>query len=270
MRQLEQSIGTRLFERHPDGHRLTRAGAELVPIAQSMAETAAAIERQRAALRDDSGGIVRIAAAEYSARFLAGELGRLAAAHPELTVELAEVHTDPDLDRHEADLIVSHGVNARGHLIRIGLGRMALAVYGASSLVEKQPAARTEARWRACPWVAYDTPHEYFRTMAWLAERLGERRPRIRASRTSLQLEAVRAGAGLGLLPCFLGDADAGLVRLTPPIDELTPMENRWLFVHPDLRNVPRVRSAIEWIRDVFRRGRPALLGVRGSERKRA
>ena len=261
LQQLERALGARLFERRPDGHRLTSAGQDLVPLAQSMAEAATAIDRRRAALSDDAGGAVRVAAGEWAARFLASRLVRLAATHPELTIELAEVHAEPDLDRHEADLLLSHGLNTRGHLIRIGLGSMALAIYGAPALVEAQPAARTEARWRACSWVAYDAPHEYFRSMAWLAERLGDRRPRIRASRMSLQLEAIRAGAGLGILPCFVGDADPGLVRLTPPIADLTVSEDRWLLVHPDLRNVPRVRFAIEWIRAAFRDGRPALEG---------
>jgi len=38
LRQLEQSLGTRLFERTPDGHRLTKGGQHLMPMAQSMAK----------------------------------------------------------------------------------------------------------------------------------------------------------------------------------------------------------------------------------------
>lgn len=262
LRQLEHALGARLFERRPDGHRLTRAGEDLLPMAQSMAEAATTIDRRRATFSEDAAGLVRVAAGEWSARFLASRLAGLAAGHPELTVELVETHADPDLDRREADLLVSHGVRARGHLVRVGLGTMAIAIYGARALVEAQPAARTEARWRACPWVAYDTPHEYFRSMAWLAERLGNNRPRIRASRISLQLEEIRSGAGLGILPCYAGDADPSLVRLTAPITDLAA--DIWLFVHPDLRAVPRVRLVIEWIRAAFKEGRPVL----GSNRK--
>jgi DNA-binding transcriptional LysR family regulator len=144
-------------------------------------------------------------------------------------------------------------------LIRTGLGSMAAAIYGAADFVGAHPDARTEARWRRCPWVAYDAPHEYFRTMAWLSGHLGERPPRIRASRVALQLEAIRAGAGLGVLPCFVGDADARLVRLTPPIDELTA--DYWLLVHPDLRAVPRIRRVADWIVTVFKNSRAELRG---------
>jgi DNA-binding transcriptional LysR family regulator len=261
LRQLEQALKARLFERTPDGHRLTRWGQDLLPMAQSMADTATAIDRRGATFGEEAGGLVRVAAHEWAARFLAPHLARLADAQPDLTVELAETHLDPDLDRREADLFVRHGLPSRGHLVRVALGTMATAVYGAPRLADAHAGARTEARWRECPWVAYDTPHEYFRSMAWLAERVGDRRPRVRANRVALQLEAVRAGAGLGLLRCFVGDADPGLARLSAPIDDLA--SDYWLLFHPDLKSVARVRHVADWIRTVFRDARAELQGRR-------
>lgn len=267
LRQLEDALGARLFERTPDGHRLTSGGQDLLPLAQSMAEAATTIDRRRVALGDPAGGVVRVAAGEWASWFLAPRLADLAREHGDLTVELVETHNEPDLGRREADLFVRHGLPLRGHLVRVGLGAMAAAIYGARRLVEEQPSARTDARWRVCPWVAYDAPHEYFRTMAWLAERIGDRRPRIRASRFALQLQAIRAGAGLGILPCFVGDEDPGLVRLTAPVDELAA--DQWLLVHPDLKGVARVRLAMEWIRSTFRESRRALEGPRSPHRSR-
>ena len=265
LRQLEESLGTRLFERTPDGHRLTKGGQHLLPMAQGVADAATVIDRRRMAFGDDSGGVVRLTTGEWVGRFLAPRLAGVADTHRDLTVELNESHLEPDLDRRESDLYVRHGLPARGHLVRVGLGTISAAIYGATHLVEALPAARTDARWRACPWVAYDAPHEYFRSMAWLMERLGDQRPRVRASRFSLQVEAIRSGAGLGILPCFLGDADEGLVRLTAPIAELGA--DYWLLVHPDLKAVPRVRRVSDWIRASFKDGRRALQGAAPSRR---
>lgn len=259
LRRLEQALDARLFERTPDGHRLTSGGQGLLPLAQGMADSATAIDRRGATFGDAAGGLVRVAAHEWAARFLAPRLAGLAHAHRDLTVELVETHLDPDLDRREAELFVRHGLPSRGHLLRVSLGTVAMAVYGMTGLVATQTAARTDARWRGCPWVAYDTPHEYFRSMAWLAERVGDDRPRIRANRLSLQLEAIRTGGGLGLLPCFVGDADAALARVSAPIADLAV--DYWLVFHPDLRSVARVRRVREWIQAVFRASRAALQG---------
>ena len=97
--------------------------------------------------------------------------------------------------------------------------------------------------------------------MAFLMGHLGERRPKVRANRFALQLEAIRAGAGLGILPCFVGDSDPTLVRLTAPLAELS--DAYWLLVHPDLKTVPRVRLLIDWIRGAFKDGRAVLQGAR-------
>jgi DNA-binding transcriptional LysR family regulator len=265
LRQLEQSLGGRLFERTPDGHRLTRDGQDLLPLAQRMADSASAIDRRRASFGDDADAAIRIVTNEWPARFLAPRLGTLVAVRERLAVALAESHLEPDLERREADLFVRHGLPARGRLVRVRLGTMAAAIYGAAEFVAAHPEAATDGRWSRCTWVAYDAPHEYFRSMAWLRERLGDGQPRVRASRVSLQLEAIRAGAGLGILPCFVGDADVGLVRVTPVIDELAA--DYWLLVHADLRAVPRVRHVIDWIREVFADARAALRGQRASAR---
>ncbi len=259
LHQLELSVGARLFERSANGHRLTREGKKLLPMAQSMADAAAAIDRRRAALGSDVRSAVRIVAGEWAARFLAPRLSALADPHGDLSVSLTESHLDPDLDRCEADLFVRDGLPARGRLVRTGLGAIAGTIYGARVFVDAHPEAKTDARWRRCPWVAYDVPHEYFRPMAWLAKRLGDRVPRVRASRIALQLEAIRAGAGLGILPCFVGDADPLLTRLTPPIEEIEA--DYWLLVHPDLKAVPRGRHVMERIRGVFKASRAALRG---------
>ena len=112
---------------------------------------------------------------------------------------------------------------------------------------------------RRCPWVAYDVPHEYFRPMAWLTKQLSDRVPCVRSSRIALQLEAIRAGSGLWILPCFVGDADPLLKRLTSPIREIEA--DYWLLVHSDLKAVPRVRHVMERIRGGFKASRAALRG---------
>jgi len=265
VRQLEKSVGARLFERTPDGHRLTREGNALLPMAQSMAEAATGMDRRRATFGNDAGGAVCVVANEWTARFLAPRLAALAEAHPDVTVSLAESHLEPDLDRRAADIFIRHGLPARGHLVRVGLGTMSAAIYGSAAFVAANPASRTDARWRRCAWVAYDQPHEYFRTMAWLTARLGDRPLRVRLNRISLQLDAIRAGAGLGILPCVIGDSEPTLERLTPPIDELAA--DYWLLVHPDLRSVPRVRRVVDWIRAVFKEHHGALRGRPGGSR---
>ncbi len=76
-----------------------------------------------------------------------------------------------------------------------------------------------------------------------------------------MQWAAIRAGAGRGIFPCFVGDDDPLLERLTPPIDEIAA--EYWVIVHRDLRRAVCVRAAIDWVRALFDEHRDALAGVR-------
>ena len=82
----------------------------------------------------------------------------------------------------------------------------------------------------------------------------------LRASTLPLRAAAVRAGIGVGLLPCYAGDADPLLERITPPITELGA--EYWVIVHRDLRRAACVRAVIDWIRRLFDERREELAGT--------
>jgi len=82
----------------------------------------------------------------------------------------------------------------------------------------------------------------------------------LRASGMPMQLAAIRAGAGKGVLPCFAADADPLLERLTPPLPEIAA--EYWVIVHRDLRRAACVRAVIDWIRQLFIEHRGNLAGT--------
>ncbi|WP_323808298.1 LysR substrate-binding domain-containing protein [Rhizobium gallicum] len=56
------------------------------------------------------------------------------------------------------------------------------------------------------------------------------------------QLIAAKAGIGVALLPCYLGDGHRALVRaLADPIPELSG--ELWIVTHTDLKGTARVRA---------------------------
>jgi DNA-binding transcriptional LysR family regulator len=64
----------------------------------------------------------------------------------------------------------------------------------------------------------------------------------------------------VGLLPCYAGDADPLLERITPPVTELGA--EYWVIVHQDLRRAACVRAVIDWIRRLFDEHRDQLSGT--------
>ena len=259
LKGLEDSLDARLFERLPDGHVPTAAGMELLPLAEAMEKTALAVDRRQPALAESAKGTVRISVWESFAQFLTDHLADLRHRLPEIEIEISVNHIRANLTRREADLLIQECLPENLGLITRRLAAYTFAVYGARDYVAAHPAALGEARYQACQWVGFDEDHAYFHNQGWLLERLRGRLPAVRVNNGIVIHEAVRKGAGLGVLPCFAGDSDPALVRLSPPIDDL--VHKLHLVVHRDLKRSPAVRAVIDALVEIFKRETPRLLG---------
>ena len=257
--QLESDLGTRLFDRLPDGFVPTQAGEELLPIAEDMEKAAHALQRRQATLADTVSGTVRLSVFEVPAQFMTIHLPAIRANLPEIEIELSVNHMNANLSRREADLVLQVCLPDTPGLIARKLGELSYAVYGSRAYVAATPAARGNKRYQDCEWVAFDDDHVYFDGQTWLREKLAGRAPAIRMNNGHAIHDAVCNGAGLGVLPCFAGDSDPDLVRLTAPIQGVESDLN--LVVHRDLKKVPSVRAVMDELTRLFKQEAPRLAG---------
>jgi DNA-binding transcriptional LysR family regulator len=242
--------GPALFDRLPEGLRLNAAGDALLPAAEQLESAALSLERRRAAASPALSGTVRVSVGEWAARFLAGHLGGTAATPlpSGITLELVESRETANLARREADLAVRHHPPESGNLYITKLGAFAAAVY-------RRAGAESKA------WVTYTDEQAHYPTARWLQQRLRETGGSValRASTMPMQLAAIHGGAGQGILPCFVGDDDPLLERVTPPVPEIAA--EYWVIVHRDLRRAACVRAVIDWVQALFDREHDALSG---------
>jgi DNA-binding transcriptional LysR family regulator len=136
------------------------------------------------------------------------------------------------------------------------LGRVAYAVYGRADL---KVAAAARDTLRRLPWIGFDDEHDYMPGQSWVLELLEGARPAVRVNNWLVLQEAARAGAGLAVLPCYLGDDDPALRRLGPILEDVAA--DQWLLVHRDLRDLPRVRAVMDALVQLFQEQRQALEG---------
>ena len=243
--------GPNLFDRLPEGLRLNAAGERLVPAAEGIEDAVLTLERRRAAASPALSGTVRVSAGECAAGFLARCLsGSAAAPLPSgITLELIdELRQAANLTRHQADLALRHEPPEGGDFYICKAGTFACAVYG-------RRGADPDA------WVTYTEEQAHYAPARWVQQQIAEtgKLVALRASSMLMHLEAIRAGTGRGVLPCYVGDGHPLLERLTPPIAEIAA--DYWIIVHRDLRRSPCVRAVIDWIRSQFAEQRDVLAG---------
>jgi LysR substrate binding domain-containing protein len=111
-------------------------------------------------------------------------------------------------------------------------------------------------------WVTYPDEQARYAPARWVQRQLEEtgKPVALRASSMLMHLEAIRAGAARGVLPCYVGDDHPLLERLTPPIPEIAA--EYWIIVHRDLRRAACVRAVIDWVKALFAEQRGVIDGV--------
>lgn len=259
VKALEDSIGARLFDRLPDRYVLTEAGEGLLADAEAMERAAESIHRRSAGLTDPAHGTVRLSANEAMTGFLANHLVRLRQNLQCVEFELTASHMLANLSRREADLLIREQVPDLASLVTRKLGRVAYAIYGHADM----SAGSARDKLRRIPWIGFDDDHNYMPGQSWVLELLEGAKPAMRVNNWLVLHDAVRGGAGLAVLPCYLGDLDPALRRVGTVLKDV--WADQWLLVHRDLRELARVRRVMDALVTLFQEQKSLLEGKMGT-----
>ncbi len=260
LRALESRMAVRLFDRLPEGLRLTQAGEQLLPLVQQMEGMASALDRQKESLAETVSGVVRVSLAEWAAVFVVQGSDVLQQSLPEVTFELASSHLLASLGRREADLAIKECAPDDADVVTRKLGEFSYGVYGQRAFLDRQPLQDRDALFAAGPWIDFDEDHARFPSSRWLARRHPTAARALRTNNGLILRDCCTAGLGLAILPCFVGDAHPLLLRLGDPIVDL--QSDFWLLVHRDLLKTPRIRAAVDALAALFKQRRADLAGL--------
>lgn len=255
---LEAELGLALFERGPQGWSRTPAGDELAALASRVEEDVLALARHADARDRAVAGTVRLTTASHLAAYLVvPAVPALLARHPGLVLEVAADQRIFDLTRREADLALRMGRprDASPSLVARKLSDVGYGLYAARGSAAARRGAVDLARDQ---FLGLDDSLAGSPQERWLERVAPGRRVVFKSNSTASLVAAARAGLGACVLPRFVADGEAGLVRL----EGAEPVNHElWLLVHADLRRSPRVQAVIDWVDELVARARAALSG---------
>ncbi len=257
---LERSLGGRLLARVPGGWELTDLGHQALAAAE-------VVESALRGLGSDAGsartleGVVRMSATDGFSAFIAAPAAALVQRrHPKISVEIVTATRRATQQRSGLDIEVVVGEPQVHRARAIRLGDYRLGLYGARDYLADHgaPAARAELA---------EYPLIYFIDSMLQVDDLDLARtltPGMRESVTStnvfVHVEATRAAAGLGLLPCFLADRHDDLVRVLP--DDVALTLTYWLVARDETLRRPEVAALVDAIRTTMDGRHDVLLGA--------
>src|SRR4030081_2466483 len=245
---LEKSLGVRLFDRQSTGSVLTAAGDRLYEAAE---EVEAQLLRAQGDLSQSDvelSGTVRIAAPDgFTTFFLCSRLAHLKAKYPSLTVQLVPMSRTFSLSKREADLAITIEKPQEGRLSVRKLIDYSLHFYAAKAyLAEHGSPQRPDDLQRHC-LVTYVQDLVFADQLNFMPELYGPAYSRLECSTAVGQLEAVRSGAGIGILHDYAAHRDKQLRVVLPAVRF---DRTYWMVTHADLQGIARVRAAIDFIVD--------------------
>ncbi|MEV6599422.1 LysR family transcriptional regulator [Actinoplanes sp. NPDC051346] len=217
---LEKDVGARLFEKAGRGLRLNDAGHLLAQHARVLLSAAEAAEADLAALGGDIRGTVRAGGLQSAARrLLVPAVARMMAEHPRVRVEVFELELEqalPGLRLGAVDLVIGDEYDGHPRPRPAGL-RFTAALEEPIKVV--LPAAHPLAgagrpvpiaRLRSDIWTASAEGTGHHAMVVGTCRALGGYEPdlRHRSNDADVQLELVRVGAAVALMPPLALPAD--------------------------------------------------------------
>lgn len=254
MAALEAALGAKLLARRTHGSELTDAGAQLLETLERVETEMLAVQARLQGAEAAAAGVVRIGAPDgFGVGFLAPRLALVAERHPGLTVQLVPTPRGFSLSRREADLAVMVGRPERGRLVARKLTDYTLGLYASPAYLADRRAPAEAADLVGHRLVGYVEDLIAAPALNYAAEFLRGWRSRFELTSAVGQVEAVRAGAGVGVLHDYLARADIEAGRLVRLLPELQATRSYWLAIHENLRDVARVRAAADFLTDAVR-----------------
>ena len=256
---LEKALGGRVLARATGGWELTDLGAQAVQVAEQVEAVMGTLGAEGQA-PDPITGVVRMTATDgFSAYIAAPAVARLRRGHPGLSVEVVTMTRRALQQRSGLDIEVVVGEPQVHRAEAVRLGDYMLGMYASRAYLAEHGTPATVAELNEHPLV-------YFVDSMLQVDDLDAPRRLVPAMRDGLtstnvfvHVEATRAGAGIGFLPCFMGDLHGDLVRLLPAeIAELLPY---WMVLRPDSLRRPAVAAVVQALREQMGEHRDWLLG---------
>ncbi|MDE1993030.1 MAG: LysR family transcriptional regulator [Rhizobiaceae bacterium] len=240
---LEEVLGERLVERRPDGYVLTPAGTRALGPANGMESSAAILSRGGG--EGGPGGLVRInAPPTLSQAFLVERLAALVVDLPALDIDVATDFRSVSLERRETDIAIRLARPQDGDVIAKHLITMEFGFFGSPSY------CRAIAEGGEPAFVGFDEANAYLPEAAWLTRSFPRSRMSFRSSGQISQAATARTGAGLALLPNFLGLSDPRLQRCE--LDVVPPSREVWMVMRRQDRTDVSIRKVADYIENLF------------------
>jgi DNA-binding transcriptional LysR family regulator len=255
---LEARLKARLLVRRTNGCELTAEGEVFLHAAERMETEMLRAQASVGHLDSKIAGTVRIGAPDgFGVSFLAPRLGRLISRHPELRIQLVPVPRSFSLSQREADIAITLERPEQGRLISSKLTDYTLGLYASRDYLDTAGVPENVEALKSHPRIGYVEDLIFTASLDFTGEVMRSWDASFEISTAIGQTEAVRSGAGIGILHDYIARQDTELVRILPDIEI---RRGYWTTYHESARDLVRVRTVVDFLQELVSKERQIFL----------
>lgn len=212
--RLEGALRAPLFDRSPQGYRLTVAGERLMTQAEQVDQAMRAAAGALDAPSETLSGQIRIGAPDGCANYLLPQVcAQIAEQNPDLDIQIVALPRVINLNRREADMAVAVSAPTAGQLLVQKITEYRLHLVGAEKYLRTHPEITGISDLKGHRMIGYIPDMIFDAELDYLNE-LGLERVALASNSVPVQLRYAEAGAGLCVAHDFALPAHPGLRRL--------------------------------------------------------
>jgi DNA-binding transcriptional LysR family regulator len=252
---LERSLGAPLVLRGPEGLRLTPLGASIARFIEEIERTVGAIGEMAASQRSR----VRLACPSGFAKLVSQDLAQLRKDNPAISLEIVSGARPLDLKNGEVHLAIRLGPIADQELIARKICNAGFSLYGSDSYLARHERPSDPRNLAGHEIIGFDTVLAATPAGRWISSHDKGAAIVLHGREMADVLSAVLSGAGLAMLPCFMGDEEPSLRRLTPEVLAESPLA---IVYSREVRIADPVRAVFRYLTTVLRRQARKIGGI--------
>jgi DNA-binding transcriptional LysR family regulator len=239
---LEKRLGTKLFQRHARGYTPTESGRELLKVAQTTEEQfGQLISRIKGQGETVTGELVVTSIAGIS-KVLTPVFAAYQETYPEVTIRFLSDMRLFRLDYGEAHVAIrAGGAPQEPDNVVQPLVRMRVGLYASQSYIQRHGRPAGPKDFPSHRFIGPDTSEHRAPFHRWLRDNVPAEAVMYRMTEPAANVEAIRAGLGIGFMSSREARDDASLVEIMPPVPEWDSA--LWIVTHVDLHRSLKVQS---------------------------
>ncbi|MEX1000410.1 MAG: LysR family transcriptional regulator [Thermodesulfobacteriota bacterium] len=254
--RFERKTGKKLLKRISQGYILTPWGEAIAGKSKGLDDEMKKMEMLLEDNLSEVFGTVNITTTNVIANVvLPPLLVKFHKLYPQLKLEITVAEEFFDIYKREADLAIRSTdiVEPHEHAVKVGKG--AWALYATKEYMKGRPNINSPEFFRENMFILGIEKIANIKSTKWLNTKIQEENISLKANSMEIIYASVKAGLGIGLLPCVYKTMDNSLVELSEPDPKFSsPI---WLITQKELTQSEKIKICLDYfhkeLKKIFR-----------------